>query len=386
MLLLVKLLTSGMIYLAGDDTLAKHHGRKIFGIGIFRDPVRSTERHTSFVLAHNWVILYVVVAVPFLENIYMALPVCSRLRPKQEAEPSNGRMNKRKKKNSSKIDKTMVALMKEMIEMVVSYAPQRQFLFVADAAYSSLLGQLPANVTIVSRIRKDAKLFKPPAQKTGKRGRPSKKGKRLSSPIEMAQSTSTIWEPVDVVIYGERLTLSVSSFTALWYHVCQDILVRVVIVRDPQGKYKDQFFFTQDLSMPLAQVIEIIGMRWTVEVAHHELKQLLGMEQPQARLELAVKRQAPFAMLLLSLVKLWYLIEGHSYDSFRFVKDHWYLHKEGIPFSDMLRLFRSSYWSQRIFSNSNFRHDQQKILSSFIQFFARASCFFFVLTCWLCLF
>lgn len=60
-LLLVKLLPTGTIRLGGDDTLAKHFGRKIFGIGIFRDPVRSTDWHTSFTLAHNWVILYVLV-------------------------------------------------------------------------------------------------------------------------------------------------------------------------------------------------------------------------------------------------------------------------------------------------------------------------------------
>ncbi len=84
LLILVKLLAVDPIRLAGDDTLAKHFGRKIFGIGIFRDPVRSTEKHTSFTLAHNWVILYVLVKVPFVQNTYLALPVCSRLRPKQE--------------------------------------------------------------------------------------------------------------------------------------------------------------------------------------------------------------------------------------------------------------------------------------------------------------
>jgi hypothetical protein len=371
-LLLVKLLPTGVIRLGGDDTLAKHFGRKIFGIGIFRDPVRSTDWHTSFTLAHNWVILYVLFKVPFVEFTWVAFPVCSRLRPKHEPENKKHQSKKRKKHTAAKIDKTMVVLMKEMIEQIVSLAPHRQFVFVTDAGYATLLGQLPKQTTIVSRIRKDAKLFDLPTTIPHKRGPHPKKGKLLPSPEQ--KTASATWEPVEVVIYGSRLTLSVCSYVALWYHVCKDQPIRIVIVRDPKGKYKDQFFFTQDLNMPLADVLEIIASRWSVETAHRELKQYLGMEQPQARLEQAVTRQAPFVMLLLSLIKLWYLTEGYLVDSFRDVKDPWYIHKNGLPLSDILRLLRCSYWADRIFTNSNLDQKQHEFLAQFIQFFSRASC------------
>ena len=372
-LLLVKLLPTGVIRLGGDDTLVKHFGRKIFGIGIFRDPVRSTDWHTSFTLAHNWVILYVLVRVPFVAFTWVALPVCSRLRPKHEPETKKHKGRKSKRRTAAKTDKTMVVLMKEMVEQIVSLAPHRQFIFVTDAGYATLLGQLPNQTTIVSRIRKDAKLFDLPVITPHKRGPHPKKGKRLPSPAQKAESAT--WEPVDVVIYGTPLTLSVCSYVALWYQVCKDQPIRIVIVRDPKGKYKDQFFFTQDLHMPLADVLEIIASRWPVETAHRELKQYLGMEQPQARLEQAVTRQAPFAMLLLSLVKLWYLTEGYLVDSFRDVKDPWYIHKNGLPLSDILRLLRCSYWADRIFAHSNFDQKQHEFLAQFIQFFSRAACF-----------
>lgn len=387
-LLLVKLLPPGVIRLAGDDTLAKHFGRKIFGIGIFRDPVRSTDWHTSFTLAHNWVILYVLVKVPFADFTWVALPVCSRLRPKLEPEPhpKKHRDKKRKRRKAAKTDKTMVALMKEMVEHIVSLAPHHQFIFVTDAGYSTLVGQLPKQATIVSRIRRDAKLFDLPVITPHKRGPHPKKGKRLPNPAQKAASATAIWEPVDVVIYGTALTLSVCSYVALWYQVCKDQPIRIVIARDPKGKYKDQFFFTQDLDMPLADVLEIIASRWPVETAHRELKQYLGMEQPQARREKAVTRQAPFAMLLLSLVKLWYLTEGYLVDSFRDVKDPWYIHKNGLPLSDILRLLRCSYWADRIFTCSNFGRKQHEFLAPFIQFFSRAACLLIVLSCYFYLF
>lgn len=383
-LLLLKLLPAGIIRLAGDDTLAKHFGRKIFGIGIFRDPVRSTDWHTSFTLAHNWVILYVLVKVPFADFTWIALPVCSRLRPKQEPETKRHKGRKSKRRKAAKTDKTMVALMKEMVEQIVNLAPHRQFIFVTDAGYATLLGQLPKQVTIVSRIRKDARLFDLPMIIPHKRGPHPKKGKRLPNPSQKAASAT--WQPVEVVIYGTRLTLSVCSYVALWYQVCKDQPIRIVIARDPQGKYKDQFFFTQDLDMPLAEVLEIIASRWPVETAHRELKQYLGMEQPQARLEQAVTRQAPFAMLLLSLIKIWYLTEGYLVDSFRDVKDPWYIHKNGLPLTDILRLLRCSYWAERIFTNSNFDQEQHEFLAQFIQFFSRAACFLVVFSCYFYLF
>lgn len=324
------------------------------------------------------------VKAPFVEHTWVALPVCSRLRPKHEPETKKHKGRKSKKRTAAKTDKTMVALMKEMVEELVSLAPHRQFIFVTDAGYATLLGQLPKQVTIVSRIRKDAKLFDLPVITPHKRGPHPKKGKRLSNPEQNAASAT--WEPVDVVIYGTRLTLSVCSYVALWYQVCKDQPIRIVIVHDPRGKYKDQFFFTQDLDMPLADVLEIIASRWSVETAHKELKQYLGMEQPQARLEQAVTRQAPFAMLLLSLIKIWYLTEGYLVDSFRDVKDPLYINKNGMPLSDILLLLRCSYWADRIFSHSNFGREQHEFLAQFIQFFSRASCFLVAFSCYFFLF
>ena len=54
-----------VIELAGDDTLVHHTGRRIFGAGIFRDAVRSTKKQVAYAFGHNWVILCLIVQVPF---------------------------------------------------------------------------------------------------------------------------------------------------------------------------------------------------------------------------------------------------------------------------------------------------------------------------------
>ena len=48
-----------------------------------------------------------------------------------------------------------------------------------------------------------------------------------------------------------------------------------------------------------------------IEVAFHDSKQSLGFEEPQSWTRRAVERTAPVAMLLYSLIVLWFVREGH---------------------------------------------------------------------------
>lgn len=93
--------------MAGDDTLVHHSGRKIFGVGMFRDAVRSTKKHVAYASGHNWVILCLIVRVPFCSNVFVSLPVCARLRPKLakvkgQKKPKKGRRPRRRSTSSPK--------------------------------------------------------------------------------------------------------------------------------------------------------------------------------------------------------------------------------------------------------------------------------------------
>jgi hypothetical protein len=54
-------------------------------------------------------------------------------------------------------------------------------------------------------------------------------------------------------------------------------------------------------------------MRWTVEVMNHGSKQHLGFEEPQGWTRQSVERTVPMAMLLYSLVVLWFAQHGHRH-------------------------------------------------------------------------
>jgi hypothetical protein len=63
--IVARLCPQGRIVIALDDTLAPKKGPEVFGIGSHLDPVRSSKRFRVFCFGHVWVVVAVVVRVPF---------------------------------------------------------------------------------------------------------------------------------------------------------------------------------------------------------------------------------------------------------------------------------------------------------------------------------
>jgi hypothetical protein len=72
------LCASDVVRIVLDDTLAPKKGPHVFGIGSHLDAVRSTKLHKVFCFGHCWVVLAVLVSVPFSSRPW-ALPVLFRL-------------------------------------------------------------------------------------------------------------------------------------------------------------------------------------------------------------------------------------------------------------------------------------------------------------------
>ncbi len=100
--------------------------------------------------------------------------------------------------------------------------------------------------------------------------------------------------------------------------------MRVVVTRDPSGKWRNDCFFTTDPSMAETEVVETIALRWTLEVTFRDAKRTLGFEEAQNRTPKAVERTAPMAMALHSLVVLWYARAGDDVCKKWFPERPWY--------------------------------------------------------------
>ena len=206
-----------------------------------------------------------------------------------------------------KNQKTLIELAVEMIQDVRNWVGQRAFRVVGDGFYATLAGKCLPNVTIISRIRRDANLYDllPKKRKRKGRGRPRTKGKKLAKLKKMAAHIQN-WTTVEYRQRGSMVERLVYTRIVLWPSVTKNP-IKLVICRDPSGKEKDDFFFTTDQEMSASDVLECYGDRWAIEDTFKNAKQSLGVQEPQTYKRQGPERAAALGLWLYSIVWLWYL-------------------------------------------------------------------------------
>lgn len=315
----------GVLHLAGDDTTCAKSGRRVAYAAKYRDASGSQNAVTSWLWGHNWVVLCVIVVCPWNPLRKLHLPLMARLyRPEEDCGQSPFR--------------TKPELVGEMVRKVASWVGVRRIELSADGAYAcrGSVQSLPPQSVLVSRVRSDATLYALPPARTLKRGRPKAKGARLPKLKEIAERAE--FARGRVRRYGREEEVLTHSFVCLWWSVSKKP-IRVVVVRDPAGKEKDDYFFTTGVAMGAEAVVEGYGGRWGVEEALRELKQSSGMDEVQSWSGRAVWRQVPFVLAVHLLVQ----VAGYESLSAE-VK----VGGEVPSFSRLLTRLRLELWGERI--------------------------------------
>jgi DDE family transposase len=242
--------------------------------------------------------------------------------------------------------RSKLELLRELIALAAGWAGERTVYLAADSLYAGrpLLEDRPTNVEIISRLRPDAALWtSPPPRRPGQRGRTRRRGERLPTPAAMVAARQH-WHRLTVAIYGRQVPTTVFRRTAPWYAALRDAPVRIVVVRDPAGKRKDDIFFCTDLTASAQFVLETYAKRWTLEVMFHDAKQHLGFEDSPAQTAQAVERIAPLAALVYALVLLWYAGRSQEQRDTAWPLRPWYRRKSTPSFPDMLAALRRDSW------------------------------------------
>src|SRR5688572_25712568 len=102
----------------------------------------------------------------------------------------------------------------------------------------------------------------------------------------------------------------------------------------PSGRRRDEAFFCTDLAVDHAFILGGYARRWTIEVAFHDQKQLLGFEDPQNQTTTAVARTAPMAGIVYDLVLLWYAARVQQGLPDTWSRRPWFRSKTTPSFSD----------------------------------------------------
>lgn len=343
----------GPIQLDLDDTLFHKSGRKVEGAGIFRDAVRSSAAHVVYALGLNIVVLTLRITPPW-GGEPLGLPINLRVYRKGKDRPSH------------------LDLAEEMIREMAAWFPDRDLSLCADGAYATLAGRGLPQTQVVSRMRRDAAIYdSAPPRKKGQRGRPRKKGKRLPSPEKLAERTKKGWRRATVNIRGTVAQRLLLVRPVLWYTVCSDRLVLLVVVRDPQGNQPDDFFFTTNLDVAGEAVAACYAGRWSIEVTFRDVKQSLGGQHPQTWKRKGPERAAALAMWLYAAVWTWYIITQGTKQTWPSLP--WYTHKCTPSFVDALAALRAPLWRNLLFSTCARRPLTPKIVDTLIHALARAA-------------
>jgi hypothetical protein len=324
--LMLPWLGTGSILLALDDTLARKRGLKVYGVGMHHDPLLSTRKTALMNWGHSWVVLGVMVRFPFCVDKSFCLPILFRLYvSKQTVAKKGGRY------------RTRPQLAVEMLKVLCKAHENRRFHVVADSAYGgkSVYLNLPKNGDLTSRLTLDARLHEaPPVRRPGAAGRPRKRGKRLPSPRRMLQDRA---RRITLNIYGRKDRSRVADRTAYLYAM-PDRPVRVVAVEPLSGGRTTQAFYSTCHDATPESILTWYAMRWSIEETFHETKGRLGFEEPQGWTKRAVERTAPTALLLYSLMVLWFATAGHRH--YRTPNRPWYRGKSRPSFADMAATLR----------------------------------------------
>ena len=361
-LLVATFAPQGTIVLAGDDTLCRKRGLTLYGAGMHHDPLISSRALKLVSWGHDWVVLALLLPLPrWAPTKVFALSLGFRLYKNRQGltkgkktatSKGKGQGTKDQDRKKPPLDpnhRTRPELLVELITLFASWFPEREILVTADSAYGgkSVLQKLPANVHLISHAHPKAALYAPaPLPSPQQKGRRRKKGERLAGMAEWASDAKRPWTTLTFDQFGLHASLQVKVMKALYYKAGKDRLLTMVLTRDTTGKRPDALFYCTQLSWEARTILSTYAGRWALEVTFESCKQFLGLEDPANRLPKAVQRTAPMALVLHSLVVLWF--ERGGWELLSFPERPWYKRKKEPSFADMLTALRRQSWLEKL--------------------------------------
>ncbi len=348
-----------------DETIERRWGARIRARGIYHDPVRSSQGHFVKASGLRWISPMLLAPVPFAGKVW-ALPFLTALAPSERYAQAQGRRHK-----------PLTERARLLLLLLARWLPGRRVIAVADSSYAAieLLAAVCRHVTVITRLRLDARLFDPPPpRRPGIKGRPRVSGARQPTLLGRLADPNTEWRRVTVTGWygqGER-KLDVVSGTALWCHPGEQAPIRWVLVRDLTGDFEPQAFVYTDQAADPITILQLSVRRWSVEVTFAEVRRHLDVETQRQWSDLAIARTTPCLLALFSLVTLWASdLAARGLVLPR--RAAWYA-KPAVTFSDALAAIRRQLWIAQAFPTSAPDRNMATIPRALLNSLTEAAC------------
>ncbi len=342
-----------------DDTVERRRGKQIKAKGIYRDAVRSSGSFFVKTSGLRWLSFMLLTEVPFAKRVW-ALPFLTVLCPSERYDEERGIRHRK-----------LTDRARQAILLIKRWLPERTLVFVGDSSFAALdlLNAVKDKVTVVTRLRLDAALYKRAAtRKPGQLGRPRKKGVRLPTLQAVIENPKTKWKRVIIGRwYGEEnREIEIVSGKCVWYHVGkQAVPIRWVIIRDPLEKFETQALLCTNREAVPRQIVEWFIKRWQVEVTFEETRRHLGIETNRQWSAKAIGRTTPCLFGLFSLIAM-VAQELEEQGKLKMRQAVWY-HKELATFSDAIGCVRQQIWEWQSFQTSGAEVEMIKIPRSYLE-------------------
>ena len=358
---------SGEIVIGFDETIERRRGECIKAKGIYRDAVRSSKSFFVKTSGLRWLSFMLLTEIPFAKKVW-ALPFLTVLCPSQRYDEERGIRHRK-----------LTDRARQAILLIKRWLPELELVFVGDGGFAAidLLNAVREEVTVVSRLRLDAALYrKAKARRKGQMGRGRKKGKRLPTLQALIDNPKTKWKAVTMKNwYGEKnRKIEIVSGKCVWYHVGKEAVpIRWVIIKDPRGKFETQAIFSTRTEASPRQIVEWFIQRWQLEVTFEETRRHLGIETQRQWSDKAINRTTPCLYGMFSLITM-VAQELSKGGKLKIRSAIWY-HKELATFSDAIGCVRQYLWEWRSFQTSQNEVEMIKIPRPLLECLTDTLCF-----------
>jgi hypothetical protein len=286
------------LLVALDDSPTKRYGRWVEGAGLHHNPTPGPAEQ-KFLYGHVWVTLALVACHPFWGAI--GLPLLALLYVR----------NKDIRVLTTLYQVTFHTKLELAVHLLKRLAwwlhgLKKTVWVVCDGAYAKrpvLRAAAQLGFTVVSRLRKDAALRslpEPASPNAPKRRGPKPKYGKHTISLAKRAGHSEGWRTDTFVLYGQAVAKTYKTFLAT-YPVAGGT-IRVVLVRETRGWVA---FFCTDPDATVAQILEAVADRATIEQDFHDLKEVHGLGQQQLRHFYANIAAFHITAWLHTLVELW---------------------------------------------------------------------------------
>jgi DDE superfamily endonuclease len=303
---------------AMDDSILRKSGRQIPGVGYRRDPL-SPPFHVNLVRGMRFVQLSALVRQP--DGFCRMIPIDFQQAP-LPARPSRNASAEQQQQykvalaaaNINGLGLERVTTLRRQLDSEQG-AQARPLRRVVDGRFTNakLLKNIPANTTLIGRIRRDAKLFFLP-QTQAATGRKRIYGQAAPTPEQFLADPAVEFQYVQAQLGARHCPFRVKSLgplRALQSGASQTLQLLVIaplgyrLRKGSKLLYRQPaFLICTDPTLCIHSLLQSYLWRWDIEINFRDQKSLLGIGQAQVRNPQSVQIQPAVAVAAYSLLLL----------------------------------------------------------------------------------